>query len=250
MLRRHTLPLSLLVTGLAFFPFTGACSTSSSRPSAERGFDAARSSSSPDSSGIWMGGAWDSSVEADTDVPEGGAEESGGDVNLSGWDSQDAGPDVTVSETGATESGTDATGDGDGSNTVTGSAEAGTEAGAVDSGMEASTPCVSLTVLNYEVWCSVTVNGGAAFVADAETFCVPSGTEQLAATAVLNFELGPAPWHDTVGDKGDGDPGTVTGSGASAIDSTTVVVGDAATCVWVCCPFDDGVGCPTTDQCP
>ena len=244
---QRALPFSLLVTGLAFFPLTGACDGSSSNPSASRGPDAGHSSSSPDSSGVWMGGAWDSSVGAESGVPEGGAEESGSDVNLSDWESQDAGPDVTVSEAGATEAGIDAAGDGDSSKT--GSAESGTEAGPLDSGVEASV-CVSLTVLNYEVWCSVTVNGGAAFVADAETFCVPSGTEQLAATAVLNFELGPAPWHDTVGDKGDGDPGTVTGSGASAIDWTTVVVGDAATCVWVCCPFDDGVGCPTTDQCP
>jgi hypothetical protein len=124
------------------------------------------------------------------------------------------------------------------------------EAGDLDAGVEAGPTCVSLTVLNYEVWCSVTVNGGAPFVADAATLCVPPGTEQLAAMALPDFELGPAPWHDTVGDQGDGDPGTVTGSDASAVSSTTVVVGDAATCVWVCCPFDDGVGCPTTDQCP
>jgi hypothetical protein len=242
---RRAIPLSLLVTGLAFFPLTGSCGNSSSNPSASRGSDAGRSSSSLNPSGIWMGGLWDSAVGAESGVPEGGADESGGDVSLSDGESQDAGPDVTISEAGATEAGSDAAGDGDSSQIVTGSAEAGT----LDSAVEASA-CVSLTVLNYEVWCSVTVNAGAAFVADAETLCVPPGTEQLAATALPNFELGPAPWHDTAGDNGDGDPGTVTDGGMFAVNSTTVVVGDAATCVWVCCPFDDGVGCPTTDQCP
>jgi len=124
------------------------------------------------------------------------------------------------------------------------------DSGNVEAAAETGAPCVNLTVLNYEVWCSVTVNGGDAAVADAETICVPPGTTQLAATALQFFELGPAPWHDTAGDMGQGDPGTVTGTATSAVDSTTVVVGATPKCVWVCCPFDDGTGCPTTDQCP
>jgi hypothetical protein len=197
-----------------------------------------------------MVGAEGSSPVGEAGVPEGEAEDSGGDVSLSDGGLQDSRADVTALEAGVVEAGMDAAGDGDGATTVTGSGEAGTEAGDLDAGVDASTGCVNLSVLNYEVWCSVTVNGGVAFVADAATLCVPSGTVQLAATALPDFELGPAPWHDTAGDQGNGDPGTVDDSGASPVASTTVVVGDAATCVWVCCPFDDGVGCPTTDQCP
>jgi hypothetical protein len=192
-----------------------------------------------------MGGsAEDASVSSEAGMTEAGAMDSGSDVNLADSEPRDSGADVTVPEAGAIEAGieagTDAAGDG----------EAGTDGGDLDATVDAGPSCVSLTVLNYEVWCSVTVNGGAAFVADAATLCVPPGTEQLAAMALPDFELGPTPWHDTSGDHGDGDPGTLSGSDASTVSSTTVVVGDAATCVWVCCPFDDGVGCPTTDQCP
>lgn len=78
----------------------------------------------------------------------------------------------------------------------------------------------------------------------------PAGTVTLAATALTNFELGPAPWHDTAGDHGSGDPGTVTGTGQSAKSTTTVTASGASKCVWVCCPFTNGTGCPTTNQCP
>jgi hypothetical protein len=35
-------------------------------------------------------------------------------------------------------------------------------------------------------------------------------------------------------------------------DSTAsvTVTGSTAACVWVCCPFTGGSGCPGTDQCP
>jgi hypothetical protein len=62
------------------------------------------------------------------------------------------------------------------------------------------------------------------------------------------------PWHDTSGDTGSGDPGTVVGSGMAAFDSAKVVVGSSGKCVWICCPPAPEGGtpddCPTTDQCP
>jgi len=110
---------------------------------------------------------------------------------------------------------------------------------------------VTLTVKNYLAWCSVTVAGGTPSSAAVQTAQVDPGTIPLSAVALSGFELGSDPWHDTAGDTGSGDPGTVTGSGQSASSATTVVVGSAAKCVWVCCPFSPGGnGCPTSDQCP
>jgi hypothetical protein len=102
-------------------------------------------------------------------------------------------------------------------------------------------------VKNFDDWCHVSVNGTALTTATTQTVCVAAGTVTLSATpANASFELGPTPWHDTAGDTGAGDPGTV----ANGADSTTVVV-SGAKCVWVCCPFSgSGTGCPTTDQCP
>jgi len=109
----------------------------------------------------------------------------------------------------------------------------------------------TLTVKNYLQWCSITVNGGTASSAASITAPITgSMTITLAATANSGFELGSAPWHDTAGDHGTGDPGTVTGTGQSAVSTTTVAVTGANKCVWACCPFPDGTGCPTTDQCP
>ncbi len=101
-----------------------------------------------------------------------------------------------------------------------------------------------LTVKDYLSWCSVTVNGGAASSSAAQTVSVSPGNVTLTASPNSGFMLGL--WHHTSGDTGSGEPGTVSGSTSTA----TVAVGNAATCVWVCCPFTDGSGCPTTDQCP
>jgi hypothetical protein len=135
--------------------------------------------------------------------------------------------------------------------------EAGPEAGpeasveaAVEASVEAGPSCVDLTVKNFDDWCLFGVNGSTLARDSSDTFCVSPGTATVAAQAASGFILGPAPWHDTSGDTGSGDPGTVTGSGQTAIDTTTVVVGSAAKCIWVCCPFPGGSGCPTTDFCP
>lgn len=114
-----------------------------------------------------------------------------------------------------------------------------------EAGCHGSTP-VTLTVLNVLVWCSVSIEGGSPWSGAQQTVCVAPGIVNLAASPLPGFELGPAPWYDTSGDLGSGDPGTVVGD----VDSTTVMVTSGSACVWVCCPFPDGTGCPTTDQCP
>jgi hypothetical protein len=108
----------------------------------------------------------------------------------------------------------------------------------------------ALTVKNYLSWCSVSVAGQPASAAGVQTVCVAPGTVALSATALAGFELGPAPWHRTDGDAGSGDLGTVTGTGQAASSATSVTVAATPACVWVCCPFTGGTGCPATDQCP
>jgi hypothetical protein len=125
------------------------------------------------------------------------------------------------------------------------------DAGGNDSGCSGATP-VALTVKNYLSWCSVTVAGGAATAAASQTVCVAAGNVNVSAVALTGFELGPTPWHDTVGDHdGSGDPGTVTGTGQAASSTAMADATGASACVWACCPFANGTGCTNlTNQCP
>jgi hypothetical protein len=173
------------------------------------------------------------SEEAPKDAAESAAGEGGRDA------SKDTGPADASKDTGPADAYKD-----------TGPADVGVSDVAMDvavgeAGCTGSTP-VALTVLNVLVWCSVSVEGGASSAAAQQTVCVAPGVVSLAATSLPGFELGPAPWHDTSGDLGSGDPGTLVGD----VDSTTVSVTSGSACVWVCCPFTDGTGCPITDQCP
>lgn len=110
---------------------------------------------------------------------------------------------------------------------------------------------VTLTVKNYLNWCSVSVGGGTASTAAVQTKIVPVSTAVplTASPASTVFELGPNMWHHVDADTGNtGVPGTVSGTTSSATKTTQATPGTA--CVWVCCPFTDGTGCPTTEQCP
>ncbi|MGE3670581.1 MAG: hypothetical protein AB7K71_13025, partial [Polyangiaceae bacterium] len=101
--------------------------------------------------------------------------------------------------------------------------------------------------------CSVSVAGGAASSAAEQTVCIENpGEVDLVATALSGFILGTAPWHNTDQDQGSGEQGTLSGSGQSQTSTASVTIhaSDSTDCVWVCCPFPDGTGCPTTDQCP
>ncbi|MGB8222800.1 MAG: hypothetical protein WCF10_09435 [Polyangiales bacterium] len=139
---------------------------------------------------------------------------------------------------------------------MAGSGGSGGSGGTAGTGVTAGTGgsggagTVALTVKNYLAWCSVTVGSNPASAAAEQTVEVAPGTVTLSAVALSGFQLGSTPWHDTAGDSGSGDPGTVTGTGQSASSATTVVVGSSAKCVWVCCEFTGGGGCPTADQCP
>ncbi len=111
---------------------------------------------------------------------------------------------------------------------------------------------MNLTVLNYPMsnpWCTVdiAIMGQTPNTDYTQTVCVPPGIVAVAASPNSGFELGTAPWHDTDGDPGTGDPGTRNGNSSGTF--VTVVAGTPK-CVWVCCPFaSNGTGCPTTDQC-
>ena len=72
-----------------------------------------------------------------------------------------------------------------------------------------------------------------------------AGDIPIVATALTGFQLGS--WHHVNGDTGTGTPGVVSG-GMSTAQLTTS--GSGTACVWVCCPFVGGGGCPATDQCP
>lgn len=103
-----------------------------------------------------------------------------------------------------------------------------------------------LTVKNYLSWCSVTVNGGTASSGAQQQVFVQPGQIAVTAAPLTGFKLDAHMWHDTDGDTGTGEAGTVT-NGTSA--TTATVMSTGAKCVWVCCPFTSGTGCPTTDQC-
>jgi len=113
----------------------------------------------------------------------------------------------------------------------------------------ADTSGPTLTVKNYLSWCSVSVDGGTASTAAVQTKPITAaGMRNLVATAAsATFVIGPNMWHHTDGDTGTGDSGTVAGSMSTA---TVTVQATASKCVWVCCPFANGTGCPTADQCP
>ena len=114
-----------------------------------------------------------------------------------------------------------------------------TDAGTPDAGG------LTLTVKDYLSWCSVSVDGGAGLSTTPQTISVTAGsTASLTAMPLSGFQLGL--WHHTDGDTGSGDPGTLSGTTSTA----TATIGSTSKCVWVCCPFVGGSGCPTADQCP
>lgn len=111
-----------------------------------------------------------------------------------------------------------------------------------------------LTVKNFDMWCSVSVNGGSASSAPSQQVFVLPGDIPLTATKASDiFEVGSNMWHHTKGDAGSGEKGMwSTTDPTTATSSATVTVGSAAKCAWVCCPFKTGgTGCESTvpDQC-
>ncbi|HTR53807.1 MAG TPA: hypothetical protein VMJ10_24100 [Kofleriaceae bacterium] len=118
-----------------------------------------------------------------------------------------------------------------------------TAANVIMDGPPGTTP---LAVKNYLSWCSVTVGSGSASSGPEQLVNVMPGVIALSATPLSGYELGAAPWHDTDGDTGSGDPGTVV-DGAS---TTTITVAATAKCVWVCCEMIGENDCSLMDICP
>ncbi len=182
---------------------------------------------------------------------EAGADAKASDAGGEAAATAEAGADAKAGDAGPPADGSADAKPADGGSDATVEAGPPAEAGATDSGCSGATP-VALKVANYLNWCSVSIAGGAATTAATQTVCVASGAVTLVATAAsATFELGPAPWHDTVGDHdGSGDPGQVTGTGLAAMSTTMVDVSGTSACAWVCCPLADGSGCAVPDQCP
>jgi hypothetical protein len=125
--------------------------------------------------------------------------------------------------------------------------------GAAQTGAEGGGGDVTLTVMNFLSWCSVTVNGGTASTAGSMTTSVAAGsTATIVATpASSSFEIGADPWFGVTQNAGGAAPGTDNGSGTSETSTATVVVaGDQ--CVSVCCqePGNSPTPCPSTNPCP
>lgn len=117
---------------------------------------------------------------------------------------------------------------------------------------------VTLTVLNYQSWCSVSINGGAASTSTSVLATVPSGsTASIVVQPASNmFVIGPDPWFGVIEDDGGAAPGSDSDAGTVETSSATVVVtpnANTATgtaCVSVCCgDAPAGTGCPTTNPC-
>jgi hypothetical protein len=109
---------------------------------------------------------------------------------------------------------------------------------------------VTLTVLNYLGWCSVTVNGGAGSTNGTITAYVDPGTVTIAATPASSmYAIGADPWFATSQDNGGAAPGTDNGDGSTETTTATVnVTGNQ--CVSVCCgDAPNGTGCPTMNPC-
>jgi hypothetical protein len=115
---------------------------------------------------------------------------------------------------------------------------------------------VTLTVLNFLSWCSVTINGGASSTAATVTASVASGS---VATVVVTpassaFQIGTDPWFGVDQNNGGAAGGTDVGSGTTETSTATVTITGTGTtqCVSVCCqePNMSPTPCPTTNPCP
>jgi hypothetical protein len=138
--------------------------------------------------------------------------------------------------------------------------EAATNEGGDEATSEASADAegVTLTVLNYQSWCSVSINGGAASTSTSVLATLPSGSTAsiVVQPASSMFVIGPDPWFGVIGDDGGGAPGLDSDAGTVETSTATVVVvpnantATGSACVSVCCgDAPSGTGCPTTNPC-
>ncbi|HEV8246595.1 MAG TPA: hypothetical protein VGP93_12540 [Polyangiaceae bacterium] len=153
--------------------------------------------------------------------------------NVTGGTGNEAGASNTAGTTGAAGAG--------------GTAEsAGGAGGETASGGAGGAPgCVTLTIKNYANWCQVQIGTGAFASGTTLTACLDAGTIDVAAKAndvdftPGTFKIVADMWHHT-----DNDAGTQV----AGVSSTTKSLSSDA-CIWVCCPFTNGTGCPVSEQC-
>jgi hypothetical protein len=164
--------------------------------------------------------------------------------------SSGGGSSTTTSATATGGSGTTSATATGGSGTTSATATGGSGTTSTTTSTTSTAACsgatpAALTVKNVDLWCTVSVNGGAGSAAAEQTVCVADGMVSLSATANTGFVLGD--WHGTTGDSGNGDPGTVSNGTSTA----KVNVTGSSACVWICCPGSSGtLACPTTNACP
>jgi hypothetical protein len=145
---------------------------------------------------------------------------------------------------------------GEGGSSVAG--DAGSEGGgldgaAPDGAVDGGSGNVTLTVMNYIGWCTVSINGGAASAGSVVTASVaPGSTATLVAQpASMAFAIGADPWFGVSQNDGGAAPGTDNDAAGTAETTTATVVVTGNQCVSVCCgDAPTGTGCPTTNPCP
>lgn len=125
-----------------------------------------------------------------------------------------------------------------------------------DTGVDAPPAAsVTLTVMNFLDWCSVSINGGAASANATVSATVTGGSVAtiVATPASGAFQIGPDPWFGVDQNNGSAAPGTDVGSGTTETSTAKVTISGSGTqCVSVCCqePNNSPTPCPTTNPCP
>jgi hypothetical protein len=254
---------------------SGACGSSS--PSDGSGDDDASTSSSSgshsssgaggssgSSSGLASSSSSGSSGDDDSSLPLTDGGDDGGDGGDDSAATDGAATDSAPTEASTVDGGSD-TGTPDASPADSGSDGTAPEAGPTDAGLDSGAHdagpvdagsvdagSVTLRVVNYLGWCSVTVNGDAASTAFTITKSVPAGGTGtiVAKPASSAFEIGADPWFGVNQNDGGAAPGTDVGTGVNETSTVTVTTG-ANQCVAVCCqePGNTPVACPTSNLC-
>ena len=125
------------------------------------------------------------------------------------------------------------------------------DSGSPDSGGDGGCAGGTITVHNFDSWCTVSLNGSATSVAPSYETCVPLGNSAsiVVGPASASFELGPSPFVRITGlEVPDGSlPGKIVGDGGVGSTDTVIVgMSGGPGCVLVCCPFADGSGCDSS----
>jgi len=126
------------------------------------------------------------------------------------------------------------------------------DSAAPDGTVDGGSGNLTLTVMNYFGWCTVSINGGAASAGSLVTASVaPGSTATLVAQpASMAFAIGADPWFGVSQNDGGAAPGTDNDASGTAETTTATVVVTGNQCILVCCgEAPTGTGCPMTNPC-